>query len=120
MAKIDDEWMWDLPNNLREFREKTLLTNFDFRSLPIYKQALKEYIKKTNDTSIYIKKYAYDIYGNLIEHYMSLHTDVNKDLTKFWDIFNNIRKQYPNPWHLNIKPPKTFKDWNTNLKPLSL
>jgi hypothetical protein len=64
--------------------------------LPIYEDAMKDYLKLSGDDRLYIEKNAYCRSGKLLHNYYSLHTKYRgKDLSDFWRIIkqNEIMKR---------------------------
>jgi hypothetical protein len=65
----------------------TGITNFEKKDIWIYEAAVKEF----GDPTIFIIKSSLgDVYG---DKYYSLHSQTNKCLTPFWDLFDKIRNQ---------------------------
>ncbi len=69
------------------FIEADLLTNFPTSQLGLYRKVVKEY----GDTTIYISDVAYDIKGRSLNEYYSLRTEVNRNRSEFWDLFEKLK-----------------------------
>lgn len=71
------------------------ITNFSKKDLPIYEKAIETYVNKTGRDTLYIVKTGYDHHGELLPNDRSLHNfKLNDDLTDFWDIFYEVKKEY--------------------------
>ena len=69
-----------------------LLTNFYNDELYRYEKALKEYIEKSGDRSIYIDRNAFIRGGRKIESMSALRVTSNHDCSAFWKVFDNTPK----------------------------
>jgi hypothetical protein len=56
--------------------------------LPIYEEAIDIY----NSDELFIVNKGYDCLGRLLDNSSSLHVKTNKDLSKFWRIFDELMK----------------------------
>ena len=68
-----------------------LLTNFDNTKLPKFEKALKLYREQTKNMSIYISKVAFWPDGTRDHDMSSLRTSEDKDLSRFWRIFDSLK-----------------------------
>ena len=67
-----------------------LITNFDKKEEPIYREAVRRFGRK----ELYVDKNAYVGYGVLDEYSSALRCKVvNIDLTRFWKIFDEVRNE---------------------------
>lgn len=88
MEKLKDDFGFDFDFNLID---DTLITNFNINDLELYKIAIILY-KDTKVQGLCIKKEAYDTFGGILPHHMSLHK-MNKKigyLSEFWKIYEKI------------------------------
>jgi hypothetical protein len=66
----------------------SLITNFDRSDRHIYQKA----IELSGHSELYIADDAIDIFGNRLTYLLALRTNECKDLSDFWDIFEQIQK----------------------------
>ena len=66
-----------------------LLTNFDKKEEPIYREAIEKYGKDF----LYIKSDAYWIDGTHDESLSALWTSKNENLSDFWELLRSIKKR---------------------------
>ena len=72
--------------------EVSLITNFDKSDLHIYQKA----IELSGHSELYITDDATDIWGNRLTYLLALRSKERQDLSDFWDIFEQIRKEDSN------------------------
>lgn len=69
--------------------EVSLITNFDRSDRHIYQKA----IELSGHSELYIADDATDILGNRLTYLLALRSKERQDLSDFWDIFEQIRKE---------------------------
>lgn len=69
-----------------------LVTNFTKKYENRYIKAIEEYYKETGDNCLIISSNAYGYKDKLDPTAKALYTSEDKNLSRFWHIFNNITK----------------------------
>ena len=70
---------------MRQGSEETFVTNFSVSEMPKYEAAIRQ-----GDADFWVSEEAFDIDGNPLEGFLSLHTSDRSSLTQFWRDFNEL------------------------------